>query len=140
MFGFTTGADTAGRKVPYARVQSVEAASYPAWRGGGYGTGKIYPQKEESGCFYYAEGMFFDVHDCRTNIPGRKQRHYQVPASNPEYAGKFLGVKAHIRIRKCIGKFGVSFVLFFFPAILFCEEPERVTCIILIIMMPVLYI
>lgn len=65
---------------------------------------KVYPYTTEGSRFYYEGGLFFDLHDCSTNIPRQKQRNYRVPAANPEYAGKSLSVKTHIKIQEDLSK------------------------------------
>lgn len=76
---------------------------------------KIYPQSIEQKRFYYSGGLFFDMSDCSTNIPRKDQRFYRVPATNPDYAGKSLSVKTHIRLRAEIRKSGLFFTPFIFP-------------------------
>lgn len=65
---------------------------------------KVYPHTTEGSRLYYGGGLFFDQHDCSTNIPRRRQRHYRVPAANPEYAGKSLSVRTHIKIQEDLSK------------------------------------
>ena len=66
---------------------------------------KIYPLRVEGNQLYYEGDLFFNRSNLNTNIPRRMQRHYRVPATNPEYAERSLSVKDYIfavqNIEKC---------------------------------------
>lgn len=68
---------------------------------------KVYPYRVEEDQIYYEGGLYFNLSNLNTNIPRKMQRHYRIPAINPEYAGKSLSVKDYIFALKNIEKYAL---------------------------------